>query len=125
MDAEYRAPTAAFFQTTGIMPLTERFKYRKALMVYKSVNGHAPTYMRDMFVYVRDTHERKTQSSENGLVKIPHAKKAAYRKSIVVSGSKLFNNIPKQIRDQPNPIAFKSAYVYNLSTANDDLSCKL
>ena len=53
-DADYRAPTAAFFQNLGIMPLSDRFRYRKALMVYKSLNGYAPKYMTDMFVYVKN-----------------------------------------------------------------------
>ena len=111
MDVDCRAPTTAFFQSLGIMPLTERFRYRKALMVYKSLNGYTPTYMRDMFVYVRDAHNRRTRTAENGLVIIPQAKKAAYRRSLAVAGSKHFNSVPKHVRNQPNPFTFKSAYV--------------
>ncbi len=32
----------------------DRVLYRKAVIVYKSLNGLAPGYMRDMFKYVTD-----------------------------------------------------------------------
>ena len=113
MDADHRTSTATFFQTLGILPLMERFKFRKASMVYKSLNGYGPPYMRDLFTYVKDVHGRNTRSSENGILKVPNARKAAYRKSIAVAGSKLFNSVPKEIRDKPNPAAFKSSYMHN------------
>ncbi len=34
------------------MPLMDRMKYRKAVMVFKSLNGLAPQYIKDLFQFV-------------------------------------------------------------------------
>ncbi len=45
------------------MPIHDRIKFRKATMVYKSVNDLAPNYMKDMFTYVQGSHSHTTRSS--------------------------------------------------------------
>ncbi len=42
------------------MSLMDRVIYRKAVIVYKSLNGLAPGYMQDMFKYVTDVNVRST-----------------------------------------------------------------
>ena len=40
------------------MSLENRIKYRKCVLVYKSLNGLAPDYMSDMFTYIHEVHNR-------------------------------------------------------------------
>ena len=53
-------------------------------------------------LYVCDTRDCPTLSSKDGAIKIPLSKKAAHGASVAVSGSKIYNALPTEIREQPN-----------------------
>ncbi len=55
-DLPTRTPTAPLLKQLNWMPLIDRIKYRKAVMVFKSVNGLAPQYMKDLFQFVGISH---------------------------------------------------------------------
>ncbi len=72
------------------MPIHDRITFRKATMVYKSVNDLAPNYMKDMFTYVRDSHSRTTRSSAKNDLYLPTGKlKELYIESFAYSGDNI------------------------------------
>ncbi len=52
-------PTAPLLSKLNWMTIMDRVKYRKAIMVYKSLNGLAPPYMRKMFKFVWDVSKKE------------------------------------------------------------------
>ena len=81
------------------MPIVNRIEYRKAIMVYKSLNHLCPEYMTNMFKYVKQVDTRATRSSStNDLYQRPnsmanylsccHVKRASlgYKKSLLSKG---------------------------------------
>ncbi len=46
------------------MSLMDRVLYRKAVMVYKSLNGLVSRYMQDMIKYVTDVNVRSTRNGD-------------------------------------------------------------
>ena len=56
-------PSKDMFLTLTWMPIMDRIEYRKAIMVYKSLNHLCPEYMANMFKYVKQIHTRTTRSS--------------------------------------------------------------
>ncbi len=83
------------------MPIHDRIKFRKATMVYKSVNDLAPNDMKDMFTYVRDSHSCTTRSSVKNDLYLPTGKhKELYIQSFAYSGANTWNSINPDIRNQ-------------------------
>ncbi len=52
----------------------DRVKYRKAIMVYKSLNGLAQPYMRKMFKFVSDVSERNIRYVDKTKLYLPIGK---------------------------------------------------
>ncbi len=69
-----RYPSKDMFSTLSWMPIMDRIKYRKAIMVYKSVNHEAPEYMTNMFRFVSQVHTRTTRSSSANDLYLPPGK---------------------------------------------------
>ncbi len=59
-----QTPTAPLLAKFKWMSLIDRILYRKAVMVYKSLNDLAPWYMQDMFKYVTDVIVRSTCNAD-------------------------------------------------------------
>ncbi len=52
----------------------DRVLYRKAVMVYKSLNVLAPGYMQDMFKYVTDVNVRSNRNADKSKLFLPCGK---------------------------------------------------
>ena len=62
-DRPTRTPTEPLFRKLNWMTIMDRIDFRKVQMVYKSLNGLAPTYMKDMFKFVHEVSSAITRSS--------------------------------------------------------------
>ncbi len=60
-DLPSHTPTAPLLSKLNWMTIIDRVKYRKDIMVYKSLNVLAPTYMRKMFKKNSDVSKRNTR----------------------------------------------------------------
>ncbi len=63
-DLFIRTPTASLIKKPNWMPLMDRIKYRKSVMVFKSLNGLAPQYMKDLFHFVSEVSCYSTRNSD-------------------------------------------------------------
>ncbi len=78
------------FKYLNWMLLRERVTYRKACMVYNSLNGLAPLYMSETFRYVHENHSRDTRTSAHSDISLQSGKhKDIYINSFACSGSKI------------------------------------
>ncbi len=94
------------------MPITDCIKYRKVIMVFKSINNMAPRYMSDMFKNISETHCRVTRASHRQDLYLPGAKhKVLYTDSFAYCGAIIWNNLSPRIRNCSNLNQFKSAYL--------------
>ena len=64
-------PSNEMFHELKWQKLFNRRNYFTALMVFKCLNGLAPSYLQSKFSYVRDHHERDTRQSAAGLLALP------------------------------------------------------
>ncbi len=94
------------------MPITDRIKYRKAIMVFKSINNLAPRYMSDMFKKISETHCKVTRASNRQDLYLQGGKhKVRYTDSFAYSGSIIWNNLSSSIHNCINLNQFKSTYL--------------
>ena len=103
-----RYPSKNMFLTLNWMPIEDRIKYRKAIMVYKSLNYLCPNYMTNMFRFVRQVHTKTTRSSSaNDLYLPPGKHKQIYTNTFGYSSVKIWNTLSSNIRKSVSLNDFK------------------
>ena len=90
------------------LPVNQRCKFKLLFLVFKSLHGRAPTYLRDMLT--RQTPKRTTRSSINcelNLVVPFTSRKTFAARSFSVAGPKYWNELPTAIKSCTNIITFR------------------
>ena len=111
LDKDLTTPSSELFQQLGWMRFDERVKYRKCMLMYKSLNHLAPTYLSNKFTYTYDIHSLNLRSAANHTLYIPKPNLEIYRKSLSYSGPKIWNTLPEYVRNAPSLESFKQRYV--------------
>ncbi len=111
-DFPTQTPTAPLLAKLKWMSLMDKVLYRKAVMVYKSLNGLAPGYMQDMFKCVTNVNVRSSCNADESKLYLPGGKKMKkYTDNFSFSGGMIWNTIPSDVREVESLTAFKSSYV--------------
>ena len=111
-----RYPSKDMFSTLSWMPIMDPIKYRKAIMVYKSLNHEAPEYMTNMFRFVSQVHTRTCttrSSSANDLYLPPGKHQQIYTNTFGYSSVKIWNTINSNIRESVSLNDFKRKFLTN------------
>ena len=106
------APSKEVFQELGWLTFTQRVQYHICVMVFKSLNGQAPEYLSNLLTKCSETNVRGLRSSKQETLKVPFARTTYYEKSFSVTGPKLWNSLPIQIRQSSNLITFKVCQIF-------------
>ena len=111
LDKDLSTPSSELFQQLGWMRFDEMVKYKKCILMYKSLNNLAPAYMSNKFTYSYDIHNLDLRSATNQWLYMPKPKLEIYRKSLSYSGPKLWNSLPESVRNAPTLGSFKQRYL--------------
>ena len=104
---EYTTRGIDLVKQLGWQTIRERRDYLTGLLVYKSLNGIAPTYLQDLFTYCRDTHSLQTRSATSNNLFIPGINKQVYSHSLQYNGSKIWNGLSSTAKDAHSLNVFK------------------
>ena len=91
----YDASADPLIEILGWQKLESQRSFHKAVMVYKSLNGLAPEYMRSMFIY-RDTVYSLRDAE--GKLNIPKPRTNYLKNSFSYTGAVLWNSLPAGLR---------------------------
>ncbi len=87
-------------------------QYQKTVMVFKSLNGLAPQYMKDLFQFVGEINCCSTcNSDKTKLYLAPGSHLKVYIDSFKFSAAEAWNKLPTSVRERFSCGAFKSGYV--------------
>ena len=109
LQADFMTPSKEMFQELGWLTFTQRVQYHICVMVFKSLNGQAPEYLLNLLTKCSETNVRSLRSSKQKTLKVPFARSTYYEKPFSVTGPKLWNSLPVQIRQSSNLIIFKQS----------------
>ena len=116
LDKPYDFPSSEALFLLKWLPLQLRIKQRKAVMVFKSLNGLLPSYMRNLFVNISEVNTRSTRLSNKNNLYVPSFNVNIYKNSLAVSGAMIWNDIPEKIKNCNDEHSFsKSLYQHYLS----------
>jgi len=109
LDAHPRDNHEPLFTRLKWQSIHDRIKYRRCLLVHKSINNKLPVYMSNMFTKISDIHTRTTRASAQNLY-IKKPKTELFKKSFAYEGAILYNNLPADIKLAGSVNTFKSMY---------------
>ena len=92
----------------GIMNILQRRDYFMSTLMYRCINGSAPTYLTDRIDYVSTYNTYCTRTSNQLMFHVPKPRIEKFRESFQYAGLHLYNSIPKEITASTSLITFKS-----------------
>lgn len=111
LDKDFDTPSVDLFAELNWMTFPERVQFQKAIMMFKTMNNLAPTYMNNLFQYTNEIHNRNLRSTTENLLYVPKPKCEIFRNSFAYSGAKLWNSIPQNIKSCNSVQQFKDRYL--------------
>ena len=88
--ARYEIRSKDILSSLSLCDLETRRKRQKSTVMYKIINGIAPSHLSELFVHVNETHDHNLRSSEINLT-VPLPQTEYLKRSLSYSGSVLWN----------------------------------
>lgn len=85
-----------------------RIIFKILLLVYKGLNGFAPSYITDLLSY-KDYSRKLRSASQNHLVVSRTNTKTYGDRAFSIAGPKLWNGLPLRLRESTSVNSFKGA----------------
>jgi hypothetical protein len=92
-------------KTLHWLPVAQRVKFKLCLLVFKCLNGLAPSYLREMLTPY--TPPRTLRSEEAALLVVPQTRTAYGLRSFAVAGPRAWNELPLAVRRSDSVETFK------------------
>ena len=92
--------TDEHFQSLGILPLEKQYKLNKIILIHKIYNEKSPSYL---FNLIKKTNDRYGSKK----LTLPLCRIDLTQNSLSFSGSSLWNDLPKELKDIHSPTSFK------------------
>lgn len=90
----------------GWLPIREHLLYRDTLLMFKCINGQAPPYLCDKFKQRDQVHNHSTRNNEN--LDIPKFRTSTGQRTFKYRGTKIWNDLDKEIKSIRNFYSFKT-----------------
>ena len=104
--SSFDANADTLIEKLGWKKVNSQRQMHKAIMVYKSLNGLAPQYLRDKFVHRNNISNYSLRDAENKLA-IPLPRTNYMRNSFSYSGAVLSNSLPAEMRQADDLSTFR------------------
>jgi len=86
-----------------------RVTFKSAVIVWKCVNGVAPTYLRELCVPMEDVRSRpRLQSASTCCILLPRVQTSTGQRSFAYSGPAMWNSLPPALRENMSLATFKT-----------------
>ena len=107
MNADYSVPSIELFQKLNWKSFKYNVQFHQAMLVYKSLNHLAPSYMYDMFKLSEENTSHRLRSASTRKLFIPRA----HKNSIRHKGPAIWNSLSNATREASTLNQFKHNYV--------------
>ena len=96
--------------TLNMDRLDERWKKHVSVQMHKFLNCNSPASCRSMFTYMSDYHTVNTRSAISEELLVPKVNLTMTQRNIRYFGTKIWNEIPQEIKVQPSLDLFKERF---------------
>ena len=115
LDADFMTPSNFMFRNLKWLNIQQRFKYQKAILVFKSLNNLLPSYIQENITLVENSNYY-LRSSEKSELQFPRPKTNFMKQTFHYSGAQIWNNLPNEIKTSKSLSLFKERcfeYIFN------------
>ena len=106
LSKNYYTPSVELFRELKWMPLNKRFRYHRAMLMFKCLNNLAPAYLCDNFIQINQMHNHNTRHALNSLA-TPKIRTECFRNSPIVTGINVWNSLDQSLRNASSFTSFK------------------
>ena len=99
------------------LPIKQRIRYKICVLVFKCINGTAPTYLNDKLVKYIPSRSLRS-SKDNKMLQVPKVRTRLGERGFSYNAPKLWNELPYHIRSSGTIETFKrnlKAHLYNIA----------
>ena len=107
ISASYESNLDDLFRALGWRRLHYQRLEQKSVLIYNTLHGGTPDYLRSRFVYGDNVSAHRLRNTENKLV-LPRPRTDYLKRSFLYSGAQLWNNLPIDLRQTSSLTDFKS-----------------
>ena len=118
LDKDFTTPSKDLFKELNWLTFPERVIFQKAVLLYKIFNNLSPDYLRNSFTFTSNIHDRTLRSSSQFQLYSPRPNTELFRKSLVYSGSVIWNSLPYHVKNASSVIQFKRLYLHLIKSKN-------
>ena len=105
-----RTPTAGLYKQLNWLTFSDRCKYHSAILVYKTMNHMAPSYMTDVITFATNEKYNLRSAMHNDLVLKFRPQTNYLKDSFAYYSRTVWNNIPFEIKNAKSVHSFKRLY---------------
>jgi len=105
-----RTPTPGLFKQLKWLSFSDRCKYHTSILIYKTLNNMAPSYMTDIISFSKNDNYSLRSVKHNDLVLKKKPKTQFFKDSFCYYSISIWNKIPCNIRNFSSIQLFKSQY---------------
>ncbi len=80
----------------------------KCILMYKCLNNLTPCYLTDLFQTNNSIHQYRTRGTRHSNnLHVDKSELEYYNRSFTITGAKLWNSLPQNVKDMPTLFSFK------------------
>jgi len=99
----------ALLQARHWLPIEQRITFKLSVMMYKSDNGIAPSYLQEYVIYPLSSRcSLRLRSADTGQLCVPKTWTILGERAFAVAGQRAWNSLPMMVRSAPSLSTFKS-----------------
>lgn len=108
LKCDYLTPRDFMLKALNWLSIHQQIKYNVLVFIYKTLKGHLPKYLSENLTHTSNIHDRNTRQNDNDILRLPNFKLESSRKNIFYYGIKLYNEMPKEIKEKESLNGFKT-----------------
>jgi hypothetical protein len=101
---KFRSHTKSLLKNLHWLPVSERIKFKIAVLTYKTLQIGKPSYLADLLIPYRPS--RVLRSSSSNLLSIPDIRTSHGRRSFSFAAPTIWNSLPNNLRSCPTLSSF-------------------
>lgn len=106
LNCERTTPKKHMLDKLKWLSVSQRIVLNSLMMIHKIKNNKGPEYLIEKVKFVGESHNRNTRSVND--FKLPIVKYEKSKKNLLYNGIKIFNQLPRDIKELTNIHVFKS-----------------
>ncbi len=116
-NSDYLSHTAPLFKKLNILTLSQQYKLKLCLFMFKYNNQLLPTVFNNILIYNSDLHSHNTRGHTN--FHLDFSRLVCSESSVRIQGPRLWDQLPEQITKLKSIVTFKRHLKYHIINYSD------